>query len=128
MALHDLSLVQGKANYFTELLRWLGWTCFRKDLLQRLVQRYDKSLMCSTFIKQPWNYSKIIVIILSIVQEERIQMSIGVYMREEHEIRAPFNDPGSPVRRAGLVLHAIHRKNYDCALHAKYRNDLEEKG
>lgn len=57
-----------------------------------------------------------------------MQICFGAYFRSEEEVRAPFNGPNSPVRRAGLELHAVHKRNYDCTLHAKYRRDLEQKG
>ncbi len=70
----------------------------------------------------------IIILLNLLLKFEASHICTGIYLRSEDEIRAPFEDPDSPVRRAGLKLVAIEQHDYNCGLYTEFMENVKEKG
>ena len=57
-------------------------------------------------------------------QEEHADVAIPVYSRTMEEYLTPFNDPNSPVSKAGLEMVATNIEIKECLLHAKFQQKL----
>ena len=63
-----------------------------------------------------------------LLQEEALNINIPAYFRTEEEVRAPFLNPNSPVRKAGLELVETKQQNFDCMVRLVHQRGMYNRG